>query len=122
MKYLLDSNVLIYHLNGSEVAASFLVSNNDCTSISFITFIEVMSFGYSPQEQAVVKRFIDGFQRYDVDDLIIDITAELRRITKVKLPDCIIAATAISNDLILVTRNTSDFQHFHDLKLLNPFG
>ena len=80
-----------------------------------------MSFDYSQHEKAVVKRFIDGFQRFDVDNSIISITTELRHATKIKLPDCIIAATAISNDLTLVTRNVSDFQRFDELNLLNPF-
>ena len=121
MKYLLDSNVLIYHLNGLEAATSFLESNGGKSSLSFITVIEVMSFNYSKHEREVVKTFLNGFKRFNVDNAVIDITSALRHSTKIKLPDCIIAATAISNDLTLVTRNTSDFQRFPELNLLNPF-
>ena len=121
MKYLLDSNVLIYHLNGLDVATSFLESNGGKSSLSFITVIEVMSFNYSKHERDVVKNFLNGFKRFNVDNAVIDITSALRYSTKIKLPDCIIAATAISNDLTLVTRNTSDFKRFPELNLLNPF-
>ncbi|SOD65622.1 Predicted nucleic acid-binding protein, contains PIN domain [Alysiella filiformis DSM 16848] len=36
--------------------------------------------------------------------------------------DALIAATAMAHQLILVTRNTQDFQNIHDLNLLNPFS
>jgi predicted nucleic acid-binding protein len=37
------------------------------------------------------------------------------------LPDAIIAATALENDLILLTHNISDFDKIRDLKLKNPY-
>ncbi|MCL5779525.1 MAG: PIN domain-containing protein [Firmicutes bacterium] len=42
---------------------------------------------------------------------------------KLKLPDAIIAATAIEYSAILVTRNENDFCHLleHGLSLYNPF-
>jgi len=40
---------------------------------------------------------------------------------KIKLPDAIIAATALIEGFILVTRNTDDFKKFPTLELLNPF-
>jgi len=38
-----------------------------------------------------------------------------------KLPDGVIAATCLINDLTLVTRNTDDFRNIESLKLFNPF-
>ena len=40
---------------------------------------------------------------------------------KIKLPDAIIAATALNQDAFLVTRNVSDFQGIAGLKIENPF-
>jgi predicted nucleic acid-binding protein len=48
-------------------------------------------------------------------------TAEIRKAHKVKLPDAIIAATAVEFDLTLLTRNTNDFKNIEALKLANPF-
>jgi predicted nucleic acid-binding protein len=48
-------------------------------------------------------------------------TADIRREYKLKLPDAIIAATAIANSLTLITRNTKDFETITGLSLLNPF-
>ena len=39
---------------------------------------------------------------------------------KIKLPDAIIAATAIVYGLTLITRNTADFNDLKNLELLNP--
>ena len=48
-------------------------------------------------------------------------TVALRKNHKIKLLDAIIAATAIVNDLTLLTRNVSDFQNISDLSFINPW-
>jgi predicted nucleic acid-binding protein len=45
----------------------------------------------------------------------------LCRQSKIKLPDAIIAATALTENYILVTRNIGDFKHIPGLELLNPW-
>ena len=49
-------------------------------------------------------------------------TAELRKKHRIKLPDAIIAATAIAYSLTLVTRNTDDFRNIPDLNIIDPFS
>ena len=46
---------------------------------------------------------------------------EKNLIKKIKLPDCIIAATALDNNVSLVTRNVKDFQHIDELPIIDPF-
>ncbi|HVU55382.1 MAG TPA: hypothetical protein VHD83_10020 [Puia sp.] len=46
-------------------------------------------------------------------------TVALRKNNKIKLPDAIIAATAIVNGLTLLTRNVADFQNISDLSFIN---
>ncbi|MDQ6763986.1 MAG: type II toxin-antitoxin system VapC family toxin [Bacteroidota bacterium] len=48
-------------------------------------------------------------------------TAELRKAYKIKLPDAIIAATALVYDLTLLSRNTVDFKDIAGLKIYNPW-
>jgi predicted nucleic acid-binding protein len=48
-------------------------------------------------------------------------TADIRKAHRIKLPDAIIAATAIVYDLTLLSRNLSDFGGIADLKIINPW-
>ena len=48
-------------------------------------------------------------------------TIELCKQNKIKLPDAIIAATALTEGFTLVTRNTGDFKKIPKLDILNPF-
>lgn len=57
---------------------------------------------------------------FNLDETIIVKAIELRRNHKTKLPDAIIAATAIVYDVTLITRNTKDFQNITELKTVNP--
>ncbi|MEA2055024.1 MAG: PIN domain-containing protein [Candidatus Thermoplasmatota archaeon] len=51
---------------------------------------------------------------------IANLSIDIRRKYIIKLPDAVIAATALSNDLILVTRNEKDFDGV-EVKIYNPF-
>lgn len=53
----------------------------------------------------------------NLDFWIAELAAEVRRKHKVKLIDAIIAATALSTNSMLVTKNTRDFQKITELKL-----
>jgi predicted nucleic acid-binding protein len=47
-------------------------------------------------------------------------TAEIRKACKIKLPDAIIAATALVYNLTLLSRNVGDFKQVDGLALINP--
>jgi predicted nucleic acid-binding protein len=95
MKYLLDSNIIIYHLNNESLATEFL--------------IEVLSFPFTPEQEKDVKEFLESFKIIDVSREIAIQAIRNRKIKKIKVPDNIIVSTAQVNDLILVTRNSTDF-------------
>ena len=58
---------------------------------------------------------------YHIDDEIINKTIELRKKYKIKLPDTIIAATAIVNGFILISHNFKDFQKITELNFINSY-
>ncbi len=39
-----------------------------------------------------------------------------------KLPDAVIAATALQNGLVLVSRNAKDFKYIQGLEVIDPYG
>jgi predicted nucleic acid-binding protein len=59
--------------------------------------------------------------QYELTQEIVAETIELRKIRKIKLPDAIIAATAIVDNLTLISGNTKDFESIQGVKLFNPF-
>jgi predicted nucleic acid-binding protein len=126
MSYILDTNIVIYYLQKqlSEKARDFV--NNllakDIPYLSVITEIELLCWkNDSEKDMEILKNFIDGTRIIDLEKKIKLKTIEIRRSHKVKLPDAIIAATAIVKGFSLVTRNTADFQNISGIILQNPW-
>lgn len=120
--YLIDTNIIIYHLANMPQAVYFLDNHRNQLAISTITVAEVLSFPMNDEALATLHRFLkDNFTWLDVSRDIVLKTAELRRQKKTKTPDALIAATALQHGLILVSRNEKDFKHL-PLKLINPMG
>lgn len=57
-----------------------------------------------------------------VSDLVISEAVRMRQQRKMTLGDALIGATAITNDLTLVTRNVDDFDWIAGHRILNPFA
>lgn len=119
-KYLIDSNIIIYHLNNDNTATDFLVKNIEKSAISQITYIEVLSFNFNKQEEQKVIELLNLFEKIDVNCEISKKAVANRKLKKIRIPDNIIASSAQLNNLTLVTRNVSDFNNL-SIKLLNPF-
>ncbi len=110
MKYLVDSNIFIYHLNGENQASEFLINNKDECALSWITYIEILSFDFTPEQEDAVRAFLEDFQILDFNGIIAKQAVKNRKNKKIKIAYNIIASTAQINNLILVTRNVSDFK------------
>lgn len=58
----------------------------------------------------------------NIDDAIIRTTIDLRRKNKIKLPDAIIYATALTQGMPLLTNNIADFKNLgNKVELIAPF-
>lgn len=119
-KYLIDSNIIIYHLNGEEKATKFLKANIEISAISRLTFAEVLTFDFTEDEKNNVTELLRRFEILDTTDAIAVKALENRKVKKIKLVDNIIASTAQVNELKLITRNTKDFNKI-DLEVLDIF-
>jgi predicted nucleic acid-binding protein len=123
-EYLIDSNILIGYLDNKLTEKGMAFMNkvvNATPNISVITKIEVLRYRTSDYNYQILKDFIDSSVVHHLDNLTVDQTIELCRLKKIKLPDAIIASTAIVNNQVLITRNVSDFKSISALELLNPF-
>lgn len=125
MRYLLDTNVVIHFLGGSlTVHGMDLISEivDSDSIISVITKMETLGFNFkSREEKFTMEYFVEASTVLKLNDAIVNKTIDIRKIRKLKLPDAIIAATALVHDLTLITRNTSDFADIQSLKVINPF-
>lgn len=121
-EYLVDTNIIIYHLSGDKTATRFITEKLDRIHVSFITYIEVLSYNFeTKEEEKAVRDFMNCLNLLESNKDITEKSIELRKIKKVKLPDCIIAATAKSKNLILVTKNEKDFIN-RGIEVLNPYN
>ncbi len=119
--YLIDNNAIIDFCNGKlpEDGKKLLLSQPP--QVSVITNIELFaSKAISEPEEILLKKFIALSKVHPVTTELIDTVVQIRREYRLKMPDAIIAATAIQNDLVLITRNIDDFKNVVSLQLINP--
>jgi len=123
--YLLDTNSIIYFLQGyKELDMVFdkFVRGTAFPSISIITEIELLSFPkITSKEEKLILELLSNFRIYEVDRNIAEQTIKLRKQYLLKIPDAIIAATALQKGAVLVTRDEEHFKRIKGLVVLNPF-
>jgi len=105
-RYLLDTNAVITLLRGDEVAAQQAASAT-WIGVSVVTRLELLSFPrLGPQDRATILALLSRIAVIGLDpreEAYLDRITAIRATTKVKLPDAIIAATAVEHDAVLVT-------------------
>lgn len=121
MKLLLDSVIVIDHLNGIELATRYLSAHGADCAVSVITRAEVLA-GFDDANAALARELLDLFPTLPITLDIADQAARLRRSERWKLPDAFQAALAMHHGLALVTRNTRDFRSGAALEVVVPYG
>ncbi|PIP45569.1 MAG: PIN domain nuclease [Deltaproteobacteria bacterium CG_4_8_14_3_um_filter_51_11] len=109
IKLILDSVILIDHLNSVKKASDFLEALDPGeTAISVITRAEVLC-GVDDAAFEDVSMLLDQYILLNLDKTAADTAARLRKEEGWKLPDAFQAALAQLHNTKLCTRNTSDF-------------
>ena len=122
--FLLDSNAVIDFLGAKYPAEGMNLINSavdDVPNISIISKIEVLSYKASELEYELLQSFCKDALIIELNDEIVNKTIDVRIQYKLKTPDAIIAATSLVYNMILITRNTSDFGKVPGLTIINPF-
>ena len=76
---------------------------------------------YIAKKELAIETLLSVLFRFPIQEVVVQKVIALRQTRRMKLPDAIIAATAILHDCVLVTRNISDFSGLPGLAILNPF-
>jgi predicted nucleic acid-binding protein len=101
-RLLLDTNIIIYILDGDKIIADYLLQKILYTSI----ICEIELFGskfLSPKEEIQIKFFLEEFTIVSIDQSIKELAILFRKKYSLKIPDSIVAATAVSLEVPLVT-------------------
>ena len=115
-KLFLDTNIILYLLNGDETLAELL--NQKQLYISVITELELLAYkGITAKEEKVIKEFVSQCKVININNNIKLETIRVRKTYKTKLPDSIIIASALYLDLPLITSDV-EFKKVEELALV----
>ncbi len=103
-----DTNILIDYLAGRDEAQQEF-DRYTRRGISIVTWMELQIGSRNDDEADVIDLFLREFRVIEITRQVARRAAEIRRRTRVRLPDAIIWATAQIESAQLVTRNTKDF-------------
>ena len=99
--FLADTNALIYLLNGNSCMTPYLQKR---LSFSVISEMELLSFpGITQQEEDSIKSLLQDCTELSISSEIKKQTIEIRKKYRIKLPDAIVSASAIVNNIPLIT-------------------
>jgi predicted nucleic acid-binding protein len=107
-RYLLDTNAIVCLLRGDQTLHQRL-RRAEWLGISILSQIEFLAFpNLSANDRAIFQQFADSVDVVGLDRAersLIDRVVILRAQYRLKLPDAIIAATAIERAAILITED-----------------
>jgi predicted nucleic acid-binding protein len=115
-KVFIDTNTAIYLLDGDISLAEILHQKK--LYVSFITQLELLGYpGITDKEERQIECMLENCIIIDINNMIKSEVIHLRKAYSLKLPDCIVAATAIYMDLPIITSDKG-FKKVEELNLI----
>ena len=122
----LDTNPLIYYIDGSaqlDIIERIESAIRAGARFSVVTRIEILSWReHTAASRLKTAELLNQLVEVPLTQSIVDRTIELRSMVSIKLPDAIIAASALVENLPLMTRDTGAFKRIPGLVLIDPFA
>lgn len=119
--YTLDTNAILYYLKDDAGAVSVLrdvFAENVPIYVSAVTELELFAYSdLSAEEESLIEGLLATVSVIPVDSRIARLAALVRRDYRLKVPDSVIAATAMFTGSKLLTGNT---MRIGCLSALNP--
>ncbi|MBS3771955.1 MAG: type II toxin-antitoxin system VapC family toxin [Bacteroidales bacterium] len=128
MKYLLDTNICIYFLKGKfQLNKKIRQAGIQNCAISEITYAELI---YGAENSDSIEKNLQTIEKFTDQIVILPIFNAIHIFGKEKARlrskgnmisdfDLLIGATAISNNMIMVTRNVNEFKRLKHIKIEN---
>ena len=121
--FVIDTNTIIYHLQGLQPWTDFLKGLHPKYGlVSVITRMELLAWdGLTSKGETQVHSFLGLVKIVPLSEPVENEAIVLRRKTRLKLPDAIVAATAVICEATLVTNDkTLGALKWPNLKIINP--
>lgn len=117
-----DTDIFIDLFRGRKEAVAFFREHQEIL-FSAITEAELLAGEECNNEKKKenILHFLSQFEKIAVGNPLVQIAGDVRRTYKVLLPDAIVAATAITQNAILITRNSKDFEQIEKLRVKKPY-
>jgi tRNA(fMet)-specific endonuclease VapC len=130
MKYVIDTDIIIYYLKSDKnVAKKFASTNPDEMATTIINYTELLFGAYKSSKQeknlsTIESFFSNNMKIIDFDKKSAAVFSRLKaQLQQQGIPiadmDLIIASICISNGLTLVTNNLRHFQRIRELTIEN---
>jgi predicted nucleic acid-binding protein len=112
----LDTNIILYLLKGDKTLADLLDQKR--WYLSFITELELLGYNkLTGKDRKIIGELLEQCIIIDINPSIKKKVIQIRKSTGLKLPDCIIAASASYLDIPLITAD-KDFSDIPDIGLI----
>lgn len=106
---ILDTNILIAYLANDPAVCEAIQTwkqTGQTLFVSSLSRVEVLAFpSLTDADMAIIQEFLGNFISLPFNDALVESAASLRRRYRLSLPDAAIAATALTYQMSLVTRD-----------------
>jgi len=120
--YLADTNAIIDYLEDLLPRDAAELLDKSKFQMSVVSRMELLAWPKAtPEQLTLLENFVAASNVFPLDEAIILKAIEIRKFDRLKLPDAIVAATAVVHNLKLITRNQSDFKKVASLQSLDPY-
>ncbi len=122
---LCDTNILIeFYKNNTAIIQELRQIGSHNLTISIITRAELYYGAINKNQLNRIQKHLDLLQNIHIDlpisERFIQLMANYSLSHKLKIPDALIAASALVNGLELYTLNIKDFRFIESLRLYRP--
>lgn len=118
-EYLVDLNIFTAVFKGDARLRGLIESLH--AAVETIVYMELLQAAKDPAQADKIEKYLTQFELIYFDKNISQRAFELTRSYAknfgLSLPDAIIAATCLENDLTLITHNAKDFRFIDGLKI-----
>jgi predicted nucleic acid-binding protein len=123
-RIIVDSDILILVSRNDPSAILYLdtLEKTRGVAVSAVSAFELIIGSLNKTDQAAITKFLARFEHIhigeDTSEAALTLLERYRLSHGLLMADALIAATALVNDLEIVTRNTKDFRFINGLRLV----